>query len=81
MTWVELVEKAKELGYECADGVHITSYKKGIEFSISSGSVRHIVETRIRIGSDEHSKEYFFPVISKNRTPDQIYQIMLALED
>ena len=64
MTWKELVEKAKELGYEYDDELEkITNqyyyfYKIGGEiFNVS------------------------FELIAKDRTPDQMYQIMLALEN
>lgn len=69
MNWEELVEKAKELGYEVSSfyGNRNQKYeyfeKRGICFN-SNG----LVETR----SD---------VIVANRTPDQMYNIMLALED
>lgn len=70
MTWEELVEKAKELGYKtektCCHRVGVLFKKDGTVWS--------------KIYDDNG---YFFERVcfTKERTPDQMYQIMLALEN
>lgn len=70
MTWEELVEKAKELGYKteknCCHRVGVLFEKNGTVWS--------------KIYDDNG---YFFERVcfAKERTPDQMYQIMLALSD
>lgn len=69
MTWEELVNKAKELGYTRYGKTHI---EKNDLIFFCDGDVIFAKETNgIGVRAD----------ISKNRTPSQMYQIMLALED
>lgn len=68
MTWEELVEKAKELG---------AYYEKEGDLRECSCLFFHGICFQESGIIDEG---YFF-VIQENRTPDQMYQIMLALKD
>lgn len=71
MTWEELCEKAKEMGYYYCDyGPHLTGdkfkfYKKGTIYSY------------IYVADDYYSD---YHEIAWDRTPDQMYQIMKALQ-
>lgn len=68
MTWGELCEKAQELGYS-EWGYSLESLYRDKSF-YKNGSI--------------YIKDYEFGYSSKiaeNRTPDQMYQIMLALRD
>lgn len=67
MTWKELCEKAQELGYFTGDNGIDLCY--GIRLW-KCGDVSGIC--------DNCGGSYD---IAKNRTPDQMYQIMLALRD
>lgn len=68
MTWKELKEKAKELGYILIEDAY-------------PGTAEHLETNDVNIifynyGSIETNCG---ATIVKNRTPDQMYQIMLAL--
>jgi hypothetical protein len=67
MTWEELVEKAKELGWEHKK----TAYTKSL-FLLNEDYVNIQFYPEGEIMVDE-------TIISQNRTPEQMYQIMLAL--
>lgn len=72
MTWEELKEKAKELGATINDRDRIIInllYDPTIQDSLKFGEPGWIV-ANVSFGSR---------VISENRTPEQMYQIMLAL--
>ena len=64
MTWKELVEKAKELGYEYDDELE---------------KITNQYYYFYKIGGEIYNVS--FELITKDRTPDQMYQIMLALEN
>ena len=64
MTWKELVEKAKELGYEYDDELE---------------KITNQYYYFYKIGGEIYNVS--FELIAKDRTPDQMYQIMLALEN
>ena len=64
MTWKELVEKAKELGYEYDDELEKITNQYYYFYKIE-GEIYNVS----------------FELIAKDRTPDQMYQIMLALEN
>ena len=64
MTWKELVEKAKELGYEYDDELEKLTNQYYYFYKIG-GEIFNVS----------------FELIAKDRTPDQMYQIMLALEN
>lgn len=64
MSWDELVEKAKELGYEYSDGVlYNIDNSNAVEFTFDKWG-------NIVTGSQ---------IAVEGRTPAQLYQIMLAL--
>ena len=66
MTWEELCDKAKEMGYElyCEDGLCYLE-NKNIDLSFF----------------EDGQIEYMYGgVISEDRTPEQMYQIMKALK-
>lgn len=66
MTWEELVKKAKKLGYELDNRTFIQKlYNLDQEF----------------IFTEEGNVIVCSKYVSQHRTPDQMYQIMLALED
>lgn len=68
MTWEELKEKAKELGYRLDDiGCCFEVIREPIEEEIPKSFYK---DGEIFIDSTQ---------ISRERTPDQMYQIMLAL--
>lgn len=66
MTWTELCEKAKEMGYE-QDNFLGEALVKEIRYTMAF----------YKNGDIECNYDY---VIVKNRTPDQMYQIMKALQ-
>lgn len=67
MTWEELVEKAKEIGWEYKK----TDYTESL-FLLNEDyvNIQFYLEGEMMV--DE-------TIFSKNRTPDQMYQVMLAL--
>lgn len=66
MTWKKLVKKAKKLGYELDNRTFIQKlYSLDQEF----------------IFTEEGNVIVCGKYVSQYRTPDQMYQIMLALED
>ena len=66
MTWEELVKKAKKLGYELDNRTFIQKlYNLDQEF----------------IFTEEGNVIVCSKYVSQHRTLDQMYQIMLALED
>lgn len=72
MTWEELKEKAKELGYRVVEDDGDLSYLGIIEYLEKDGvnisfCDYGLVETNCG------------DTVAENRTPDQMYQIMLAL--
>lgn len=71
MTWEELCEKAKEMGYYYWEYPKPNLANDNIQF-FKDGTVRVYVYF-------EDDSDYC--EIAHNRTPDQMYQIMLALED
>lgn len=70
MTWEELVEKAKELGYKTEKAC---CYRFGVLFE-KDGTVWSKIY-------DDNCCFLERVCFAKERTPDQMYQIMLALED
>lgn len=74
MTWEELVEKAKELGYEVTE---YTPYKEN--------RIGHMLSKYFECTSidflDKGEIWVDGATLVFNRTPDKMYQIMLALED
>lgn len=71
MTWKELVDKARKLGWniwENYNGVYALN-KGELIFSVGGSFYMCI----------EFTKEPYH-IFAKNRTPAQMYQIMLALE-
>lgn len=68
MTWEELKEKAKELGWEYKN----PAYAEYSIFSLNKNDVIINFYTDGDIMVDG-------TIISRNRTPEQMYQIMLAL--
>lgn len=73
MTWEELCEKAKEMGYDyCEDNPHLTV--DNIRF-YKDGTICLYIRVRDAYYSDS---DYY--KIAYNRTPDQMYQIMEALK-
>lgn len=75
MTWEELVEKARELGYEYLKddyGLGHTLHKK------MNTEIRFIYATGNIVIEDINGVGFIF---RENRTPAQMYQIMKALED
>ena len=82
MTWEELVDKAKQLGYEFEmfeEGHGLNMCKpeqtEGPYFYYDTTDKKSGGEIGVRI--DSWSINWF----AKNRTPSQMYQIMLALEN
>lgn len=72
MTWPELVEKAKKLGYELSnDYKGMFLYKHYIKF-FYDGDITVVVQKGYNL-----TDTWF----SYNRTPSQMYQIMKALEN
>lgn len=69
MTWKELVEKAKELGYELWDD-NIFVYP-----NLCKNFIHFDAEGTIYYENGEMVQD-----LAYNRTPEQMYQIMLALE-
>lgn len=69
MTWEELVEKVKELGWEYKKTDY--NYSESL-FLINEDyvNIQFYQEGELMVGET---------IVSKNRTPDQMYQIMLAL--
>jgi hypothetical protein len=68
MTWEELKEKALELGYEYKKPAYAEYYI----FSLNKDNVIIQFYADGEIMVDE-------TIFAQNRTPDQMYQIMLAL--
>ena len=65
MSWDELVEKAKELGYEYSNSVlYNIDNSNAVEFTFDKWG-------NIATGGQ---------TVVEGRTPDQLYQIMLALD-
>lgn len=64
MTWEELVEKAKELGYEYDDELEKLT-NQYFYFYKTGGEIYGVS----------------FDLFTRHRTPAQMYQIMLALEN
>ena len=71
MTWDELKEKAKKMGYKW--GV----YLNGKEYLVSTTET---IITLSEIGTIEIKDDYENEVMFHNRTPDQMWQIMEALK-
>ena len=79
MTWEELKEKAKEMGskvYNQPDFIFFKipySVNKGVEKLCfeKNGDIRIVYEEKGCVGS---------MILSQNRTPDQMYKIMEALQ-
>lgn len=74
MTWEELCEKAKTLGYslkeeDVFDGLE--SYGKYQYLEKKDGSIQLMDFGQIETMSD---------ILAENRTPEQMYQIILALQ-
>ena len=74
MSWDELVEKAKELGYE------ITEYSPYKENKIGQILSKYFDCTSIDF-LDKGEIWVDGATLAFDRTPSQMYQIMLALED
>ena len=74
MTWEELKEKAKELGYRLVEDDGDISYLGITEFLFLEKDGVDI--TFFDYGSIEVDHGY---ILAEDRTPDQMYQIMLAL--
>lgn len=74
MTWEELVEKATELGYEVSEYSPNKENRIGYMLSnyIACASIDFLDSGEIWVDG---------ATLSFNRTPDKMYQIMLALED
>lgn len=72
MTWKELIKKAEKLGWRAwSDDRGIYALSKGeLIFSVD-GAFYICVQFTINP----------FHIFARNRTPNQMYQIMLALED
>ena len=73
MNWEELKEKAKELGYGLREDDGDSPYLGSIIEYLENDSVDI---TFYDDGSVETDNGY---ILAENRTPDQMYQIMLAL--
>lgn len=71
MTWEELVNKAKELGL-------MVSRENIIKTIPHSETIVFKKAGEIYVSFSDQEE---YEMISKNRTPSQMYQIMLALED
>ena len=71
MTWEELCEKAKEMGYKYWEGnPHLTG--DDIQF-FKNGTVY------VYIYVEDYYYNNYYP-IAWDRTPDQMYQVMEALQ-
>lgn len=73
MNWEELVEKAKTLGY---------ILKEGYVFDVlgKRGKFQYLEKNDESISFMDSGKiESLSDILVENRTPDQMYQIMLAL--
>lgn len=67
MTWEELVKKAKELGYDT--------------YGVSNFKLQKDTDTKQIAFWDDGTITCEDEPIIYNRTPEQMYQIMLALEN
>lgn len=72
MTWEELKEKAKELGYYVVEDDGDLSYLGIIEYLVKNA-------VNISFYDDGLVETNCGEIVAENRTPDQMYQIMLAL--
>ena len=72
MTWEELKEKAKELGYRVVEDDGDLSYLDIIEYLTKN-------DVNISFYDDGLVETNCGCIVAENRTPDQMYQIMLAL--
>lgn len=72
MTWKDLVEKAKELGWKT------WSNYNGV-YALNKGELIFSVGGAFYICIEFTANPYH--IFAENRTPEQMYQIMLALED
>ena len=70
MTWEELVEKAKKMGYN-------SSYY--LKDDVEVGFI--YCNDYIYLDEDGEITTETDNIVATNRTPDQMYQIMLALKD
>lgn len=73
MTWEELVKKAKELGYIYSKENNPFTGEPAVGVLEKQNGFLYFFED----GAVETSAD----VLAENRTPDQMYQIMLALEN
>ena len=72
MTWEELKEKAKELGYYVVEDDGDLSYLDITEYLVKN-------DVNISFCDDGLVETNYGDIVAENRTPDQMYQIMLAL--
>lgn len=80
MTWEELKEKAKEMGYTVlCDGISIYDYDRNISFSRADGKVCACFDVEVKVGNVSHFPTKYAPVLAMDRTPEQMLAIMKAL--
>ena len=71
MTWEELCEKAQELGYIIDNDYHIMSNDNRTYIHTMHYYKEGVINT-------EHYEDFCF--VADHRTPEQMYQIMEALQ-
>lgn len=77
MTWEELKEKAKELGYyELYDDGDVPYFDGDGSYLLINSNSKNI----IRFFKDRIIEDEWGYIISEDRTYEQMYQIMLALK-
>jgi hypothetical protein len=76
MTWEELVEKAKKLGYECGEMMYNDEPHKYLFYY---GNKHYSLAKFLDNG--DIVTDVACRLVVTNRSYDQMYQIMLALED